>query len=145
MEYTYFNWFLFVATFFVGSSKFTEFVRASSLIVFMGWALVIAFYGYGAVVRFYRGHYNNPNMSLEHILIIDFIAHVLPVLVLGIPNDRRLFLAASIIVVIWYLYVREYIHKIYYLPVEHLQYRDAILFGGAVVINGTLWTLKAYR
>lgn len=142
MEYTYFNLCLFILTFFNRDRKFTEFVRASSSIVFLGWVLVIVFYGYGAVARFYRGHFKSPKMSIETIVLLDFFAHVLPFMVLQLPQDPAMFFVASVVVVSWYIVVRTRIHKMYYLPYDHLVYRDAIVFSGAIGLNVIMWVLK---
>lgn len=134
LEYTYFNLILFVLTLIIRFPKFREFVTSSSVFVFIGWALVIIFYGYNQVIKFYRLHLNDSCMRIPLIVLIDFICHVLPVIVLGFPHDPIMFAAAACTVIVWYILVRHHIPKMYYLPIEHLVYRDAIVFCGFLVL-----------
>lgn len=141
MYFTYFNLALFASTFMVRDPTYVEFVRATSAMVFLGWFLVLITYGYSTIIRFYRGHFNNPRMSAESIIVLDIICHILPFAVLGIPRRADIFFVATCVILIWYILVRLQISKMYYLPPEHLHYRDAIVAGGAVATNLALYLI----
>jgi hypothetical protein len=78
-----------------------------------------------------------PKLGLEVILIIDFVVHVLPVVVLGIPrfiDYGRPVVAAGCVVGAWYIIARDHIPELYYLPESHKHYRDAIIAVGFVTL-----------
>jgi hypothetical protein len=123
---------LFLMTFFVDRCpSFVDYVRATSFLVFAGWLLVFVVYGYGIIAQFYEKHVGR-RLPLPVIVGVDFVCHVLPVVVLGLPKTPVAMLCGVATTLIWYMAVRNQIHVMYYLPEEHLVYRDFFAVGGSL-------------
>lgn len=140
MHFTLFNLVLVLFALVVKNPRFVDFVRATSFMVFVGWLMVVVVYGYGAVIRFYRGARISgvvlgQGLTLQSIFVIDFICHILPLLLLGLPRTVNAVLLATLVIILWYVLVRERIHELYLLPAKDLIYRDGIvLVGGAIIL-----------
>lgn len=130
--FTLINVTLFLMTFVAKQSPFfVDYVRATSILVFAGWFLVLIFYGYPKIVAFYT-HFLQTKLPLPLVVSIDVACHVLPVIVLGLPTHPCALLCGVATILIWYIAVRNCIHLMYYLPKEHLIYRDMFVVVGSV-------------
>lgn len=131
LPYTYLTFALFLATFAIRDRIFCEFVRATVFFVLIGWALVVGLYDYEHIVTFFRRHLN-VDFDIRTVIVMDFLVHVLPVVVLGVPIRiaGKEFMVAATCVVIWYSIYRKYIPDMYYLPHRDIWARDFIVYGG---------------
>ena len=80
----------------------------------------------------------HPDIKFRITLVADFLLHVVPVLVIGLPVLSHSMLIAYMILLMWYVPVREHISEIYSKSVPA---DTAILYAG-IVTAGSMLVLK---
>lgn len=87
-----------------------EFIRSLVLIVAIAVIYIYLVYGVNAIKNVYGNQF-----PLWLLFIFDFIVHVGPVILLGLPNPRNIaiIIAGYITFLAWYLLVRKQIQNLY--------------------------------
>jgi hypothetical protein len=96
-----------------------EFARASSLLVALGVGLVYAIHGYGKIKEFYC------TIPMWFIPIWDFTNHLLPLILVGIPQSPWSLPIAYCVLLTWFVKIRQQIELVY---IKGIAY-DEIMIG----------------
>ena len=79
----------------------SEYVRAMSVFIPIGWTLLYLYGKNNAILNMYYSLYSPyiPDIAFQ---IIDFVAHILPLVVLGLPVNSSSYIFAGAFLMIWY-------------------------------------------
>lgn len=56
----------------------------------------------------------NTHFTYKTVIVIDFIVHYLPAILLGFPENSMNYFVATFLILIWYIILQKQITKIYY-------------------------------
>ena len=87
-------------------------VRAMAVFIALGWTLLYIYGKNKEVLDMYRSLYTHKTPDVV-FFIIDFCTHILPFLILGLPQKGYSYIAAGCFVIVWYTLVRSRIQFIY--------------------------------
>jgi hypothetical protein len=96
---------------------FISILKASSLLIAISTILIHAFYGIDTIISIYVSVEKFVNGQNDKYLwlyfVVDWILHIVPVVILGIPKQISSVLIAYCIIFFWYLCSRSRIQEIY--------------------------------
>ena len=130
---------IFVLFFSYLNETFQDIVRATTFLILTA---IVLIWMTGNVLSIYEKLYNSfefaPSVSLTKkyaiMFILDIILHLVPLLIIGIPQHGVSFLFAYGIMMIWYLLVRDHIGSIY---IPYLPYDSSMVVLGIVAVLGS--------
>jgi hypothetical protein len=96
---------------------FVEVVRGTATLVTLGVALVYVLHGYSTIQAFYLKIYNNkiPRWSIP---FLDFANHILPLILVGLPQTWWAIAIAYTVILAWFIMLRTKLHVIYMNGIE---------------------------
>ena len=87
-------------------------VRAMSVFIALGWTLLYIYGKNKEVLDMYRSLYTHKTPDVV-FFIIDFCTHILPFLILGLPQKGSSYIVAAVLLMGWYTLVRSRTQFIY--------------------------------
>lgn len=119
-----------------------EFVRANAFVVSIAIIFYYLHFGtHGIQDAYYK--FTHMHLPLWIILVIELMAHIGPLLLVGLPSSVRMLWIAYGCFLAWYIFVvRKRFHKIYFHPIDpqkldHLFFVKGIFFIG--ICTYLLW------
>ena len=79
-----------------------DYVRAMSVFIPIGWTLLYLYGKNKAILNMYYSLYNR-NIPDVVFQIIDFFAHILPLVILGLPQKGSSYIFAGVFLMVWYI------------------------------------------
>ena len=126
MMITNINLLLVIIFFNSANEVITDFFRANCLIILF---MISALWVSGKMTEIYDGMFNSLvpftiDYRIKYMLcvIIDLTLHVLPVLLIGFPNEKFSLLLSTLFITCWYVLVYENLDDIYLPIVKEYSY-----------------------
>ena len=119
-----------------------DIVRASTLLILV---VVSTLWISGDLIQTYEelvdsfGRFSLPRVVRIGIVALgDFLLHVVPVFLIGLPNEGRSFLIAFGILLIWYATARSHIHAIYAPSIQGKKADRGMIVAGMIALGSYL-------
>ena len=107
-----------------------DFIAALCVLIAATSFFILSKFGYRNMINFYDRLFGTRNPAF--IIILDFIAHYLPVILLGVPLDPMSYLKAYLVLVTYYVLMYNNLQKIY--GIVSPEWADPYVIGTGFVI-----------